>query len=107
LVRPGLPGLAKLRVYGKEGWMQVYEGIVKDRVVLLPEDVHLDEGLRVEVRIPEAGQETPEEGYKRRLIEVGLLAEIRRPSGPWTDQDRAPIKVKGKPLSEQIMEERR
>jgi hypothetical protein len=87
--------------------MQVYEGIVKDRVVLLPEDVHLDEGLRVEVRIPEAGQETPVELYKKRLVEVGLLEEIRRPSRPRTDQDRTPIKVKGKPLSEQIMEERR
>ena len=87
--------------------MQVYEGIVKDRVVLLPEDVHLDEGLRVEVRIPEAGEETPEALYKRRLMDVGLLGEIRRPSGPGTDQDRTPIQVKGKPLSEQIMEERR
>jgi hypothetical protein len=87
--------------------MQVYEGIVKDRVVLLPEYVHLDEGLRVEVRILEAGQETPEGLYKKRLMEVGLLGEIRRPSGPVMDQDRTPIKVKGKPLSEQIMEERR
>jgi hypothetical protein len=106
-VGPDFPDLAKLRVYGQEDWMQVYEGIVKDRVVLLPEDVHLDEGLRVEVRIPETGQETLEELYKKRLIEAGLLEEIRRPSGPWTDQDRTPIKVKGKPLSEQIMEERR
>jgi len=48
-----------------------------------------------------------EELYKKRLVEVGLLEEIRRPSRPWTDQDRTPIKVKGKPLSEQIMEERR
>jgi hypothetical protein len=29
--------------------MQVYEGIVQDRVVVLPEGVHLDDGLRVEV----------------------------------------------------------
>ena len=87
--------------------MRVYKGIVKDRVVLLPEGVHLDEGLRVEVRVPEAGQETPEESYKKQLVEVGLLQEIRQPSRPWTDQDRTPIKVKGKPLSEQIMEERR
>jgi hypothetical protein len=87
--------------------MQVYEGVVKDRVVLLPEGVHLDEGLRVEVWVPEAGQETPEELYKKQLVEVGLLEEIGRPSRPWTDQDRTPIKVKGEPLSEHIMEERR
>lgn len=87
--------------------MQVYEGIVKDRVVLLPENVHLDEGLRVEIRIREAGQESPEELFKKHLVKVGLLEEIRRPSGPLADQDRTPIQVEGKPLSEQIMEERR
>lgn len=87
--------------------MQVYEGIVKDRVVLLPEDVHLDEGLRVEVRIREAGQGSPEELFKKRLVEVDLLEKIRRPSWPLAGQDRTPIQVKGKSLSEQIMEERR
>lgn len=87
--------------------MQVYEGIVKDQVVLLPKDVHLDEGLRVEVRIRETGQESPEELFKKRLVEAGLLEEIRKPSRPLAEQDRTPIQVKGKPLSEQIMEERR
>lgn len=87
--------------------MQVYEGIVKDRVVLLPENVHLDEGQRVEIRIREAGQESPEELFRKRLVEVGLLEDIRRPSRPLADRDRTPIQVKGKPLSEEIMEERR
>ena len=87
--------------------MRVYEGIVKDRVVLLPEDVHLDEGLRVEIRIRETGQDSPEELFKKHLVEVGLLEEIKKPSSPLADQDRTPIQVKGKPLSEQIMEDRR
>ena len=87
--------------------MQVYEGIVKDRVVLLPDDVHLDEGQRVEIRIREAGQDSPEELFKKRLVEAGLLEEIKRASWPLADQDRTPIQVKGEPLSEQIMEERR
>ena len=30
--------------------MQVYEGVVQDRVVVLPEDVHLEDGLQVEIR---------------------------------------------------------
>jgi hypothetical protein len=38
--------------------LPIYEGIVKNRVVILPEDVQLDEGLRVEVRVPTPGQET-------------------------------------------------
>jgi predicted DNA-binding antitoxin AbrB/MazE fold protein len=87
--------------------MQVYEGIVKDRVVLLPNNVHLDEGQRVEIRIREVGHESPEELFKTRLVEVGLLEEIRRPSLPLAGQDRTLIQVKGKPLSEQIIEERR
>jgi hypothetical protein len=87
--------------------MQVYEGIVKDRVVLLPENVHLDEGLRVEVRVSTAEQESREEMFKERLVEAGLIERIRKPSWPLVEEDRIPIRVKGKPLSEQIVEERR
>jgi hypothetical protein len=87
--------------------MQVYEGIVQDRVVVLPEEVQLEDGLRVEIRIREASQASPEELFKKRLVEAGLVVEIKRPSLPVADQDRAPIPVRGKPLSEQIIEERR
>ena len=87
--------------------MQIYEGIVKDRVVLLPEDVHLDEGLRVEVRVSRAEQESREETFKKRLVEAGLITRIRKPSWPLAEEDRIPIQVKGQPLSEQIVEERR
>lgn len=87
--------------------MQVYEGIVKDQVVLLPKDVHLDEGLRVEVRVPKAGQESREEMFKKRLVEAGLMERTREPSWPLVEEDRIPIRVRGKPLSELIIEERR
>ena len=87
--------------------MQEYEGIVQDRVVILPEGVHLEEGLRVKIRIRETGQQSPEDLFKKRLVEGGLMERINRPSGSLADQDRTPIQVKGKPLSEQIIEERR
>ena len=87
--------------------MEIYEGIVKDRVVLLPEDVHLDEGLRVEVRVSRPEQESREETFKKRLVEAGLITRIRKPSWPLAEEDRIPIQVKGQPLSEQIVEERR
>lgn len=87
--------------------MEVYDGIVRDRVVVLREGVQLEEGLRVEIRLCETGQESPEELFKQRLVEVGLIERIKRPSWPLVDQDRTPIQVKGKPLSEQIIEERR
>ena len=87
--------------------MRVYEGIVKDQVVLLPNEVRLEDGLRVEVRVPKAGEESREEIFKRKLLEAGLLEEAKGPSRPLAEEDRVPIQVRGKPLSELIMEERR
>jgi len=87
--------------------MQVYEGIVKDQVVLLPEGVHLAEGLRVEVRVPRSGQESREAMFKKRLVEAGLLERITEPSWALVEENRTPIRVKGRSVSEQIIEERR
>jgi hypothetical protein len=53
--------------------MQVFEGIVKDRVIVLPEDVRLDEGVRVEVRVHEIEQGTSEDLYKQRLVQAAIL----------------------------------
>ncbi|MBI2875889.1 MAG: hypothetical protein HYY20_03305 [Candidatus Tectomicrobia bacterium] len=91
--------------------MPAYRGIVKDNVVVLPEGVHLDEGLIVEVRIPPveanpSGPDHPEDRFKQRLVELGLLKEIKIPSVV-PGGDRTPIQVKGKPLSQTIIEERR
>ncbi len=51
-----------------------------------------------------------EDGFERMMVESGLLAEI---PAPFTDADvesfrsYKPIEVKGKPVSETIIEERR
>ena len=92
--------------------MPVYRGVVKDSVVVLPKDVQLPEGATVEVCLAApssqaAEQEDLEELYKQRLLEVGLILEIRRPSRKPLSGDRTPITVQGKPLSEIIIEERR
>jgi len=88
--------------------LQVYEGIVQDRVVVLPKDVHLEDGLRVEIRVRQTESEPAEALLKQRLVEMGLLAKAGETGRPATKtQDRTPIRVKGKPLSEQIIEERR
>ena len=47
-----------------------------------------------------------EEQYKRKAMETGLIREFARPDYQATG-DRTPIKVTGKPLSEEIIEERR
>jgi tetratricopeptide (TPR) repeat protein len=49
-----------------------------------------------------------EEKLKRRLFEMGLLKEIKEPITDFTPyQNRTPIMVHGKPVSETILEDRR
>lgn len=57
--------------------MQVYAGVVKDRVVSLPEDVHLDEGLRAEVRVSVPRQEPSEDLFEQGLVEAGLMKKSK------------------------------
>jgi hypothetical protein len=96
--------------------MTAYHGIVKDNVVLLPEEVHLQDGTEVEVTIIPTtvnGQISPqtleaaEEASKQRLLEKGLPTEIKRPSRTEPKGDRTPIKVKGNPMSQMVIEDRR
>jgi hypothetical protein len=87
--------------------MQVYEGIVQDRVVVLPKSVHLVEGLRVEIRVPEPEQESLEDLFKQSLVEAGLIEEIRTSFAHILKEDRTLLRVEGQPLSQMIVEERR
>jgi hypothetical protein len=99
--------------------MTVYQGIVRDNVVLLPKEVHLQDGTKVEVsvvstvptavgdlRSPEA-LEAAEAAFKQHLFERGLIAEIKGPSPAEPKGTRKPIKVKGKPISQMVIEDRR
>jgi hypothetical protein len=53
-------------------------------------------------------KKTPEEEFKERLLEVGLLTEITPPLPPdAVPKDRRLISIEGKPVSELIIEERR
>jgi hypothetical protein len=66
----------------------------------------LRDRLRSEIASDVSEEAAAEERFKQRLLEKGLLKEIKRP--PYEAKgDRTPIKVKGKPLSEMIIEERR
>jgi hypothetical protein len=96
--------------------MTVYQGIVKGNVVLLPEEVHLQDGTKVEVTVVPAniqGHRSPEsleaaeEAFKQHLLEAGLILEIKRPPLTEPEGNRRPIKVKGKPMSQTIIEDRR
>ena len=80
------------------------DGILKPlRALDLPDNVH----VWIQI-IPPHGEEamTEENRFKLRLVELGLLREIRTPSGT-PEGDRTPIRVKGKSLSQTIVQERR
>jgi predicted DNA-binding antitoxin AbrB/MazE fold protein len=80
------------------------DGILKPLQALdLPDNVH----VWIQI-IPTHGEEAmaEENHFKLRLVELGLLREIRTPSDV-PEGDRTPIQVKGKSLSQTIIEERR
>jgi hypothetical protein len=91
--------------------MAIYRGVVQDNVVILPEDVQLPDGLVVEVNVPrqaveEVAEMEQEERFKQGLVERGLLGAIRRPA-PTPRAERTLIKIRGAPLSEEIIRDRR
>lgn len=90
---------------------EVYRGTVKGNVVVLPEGAKLAEGATVEVRVvapsdEEAAELDRERLLMRRLMEAGLLSRPK-PSPVLATNDRTPVHVRGRPLSEDILEERR
>ena len=92
--------------------MSTIYGVVRGKVVVLPEDAALPDGSTVEVRVvsPHSGRTEDAEAeaqFKQKLVELGLLAKVRPPAPIPADVDRTLIQVTGKPLSEMIIEERR
>ena len=80
------------------------DGILKPLQALnLPENAHV--WIQI-VPIPGEEESIRENRFKLRLLQRGLLREIRAPSGA-PEGDRTPIQVKGKSLSQAIIEERR
>ncbi len=47
-----------------------------------------------------------EERFKQKLLELGLLAEVKPPAGR-PEGNRTPVQVKGRPISRTIIKERR
>lgn len=92
--------------------MATVYGVVKGNIVVLPEHVALPDGQPVEVRIIGAedsstDDEQREDAFLQKLLDVGLLEEIKSPPRVPPVGDRSPISVKGIPLSQLIIEERR
>jgi hypothetical protein len=96
--------------------MAVYFGVVKGSRVELEGDAQITDGARVEVRpIPPEAQPAgtgaadtaeAERALLRELLAAGLLDQV--PTGETApDEPFEPVIVQGRPLSEQIIEERR
>jgi hypothetical protein len=85
--------------------MLVCHGVVKNNVIFIPPDqVQLAEGMTVEVRIPSL---STEEQFKHKLFELGLVTKIKNDFYKVPAEEQPLAQVQGKPLSQQIIEERR
>ena len=80
------------------------KGIYDGEKVTLLEPVSLPPDTAVEVLIPEQNAEL-ERAYWQRLLELGLLLEVRPP--PSDEQPFTPVTVTGPPISQTLIEERR
>ena len=82
--------------------------MVHDNRIELEGDVRLAEGTRVEVRPHPIGDvAADEEVAKARLRDAGLLAPAPVADDAGEDEEFEPVVVRGEPLSEQIIRERR
>ena len=88
--------------------MAVYYGVVRDNRIELEGGARLAEGTRVEVliRSDDTATRAAEEALLQDLLAEGLLEELpideAAPEEPFE-----PVTVRGRPLSERIIEERR
>jgi hypothetical protein len=84
-----------------------FDKVVEDVKALPPAQQQQLRVLLDTILAPAVPQLTEEE-FERKLVEVGVLSEIKPPITDFTPyQNRQPIETTGKPLSEVIIEERR
>lgn len=93
--------------------MAPYDGVVRDNVVVLPDDVRLPDGTPVEAppRVGGARDDDDSAAVDAELRAAGLLDEtpddLDVGAAATGRDDFEPVPFIGGPLSEQIIEERR
>ncbi len=93
--------------------MAVYDGVIRDNVVVLPDGMRLPDGTPVEVRPRVAGTRDDDDSaaVDAELRADGLLDEplddLDADAAATDRDDFEPVPFTGRPLSEQIIEERR
>ena len=83
---------------------------ILDRVLNVIQKLKPDELARVrhevEDRLKPDSSSDEEELFLQALLQAGLITEIKRPNRT-KKRDQQPVPIKGRPLSETIIEERR
>ena len=92
--------------------MRTYTGIVRDKKVILPEEARLREGSTVSVVVPddaidqEADETTREALARQDLRAAGLILDAPPAAGRQPARERRLIEVRGKPLSQVVIDGR-
>ena len=86
--------------------MNIVEAIYQNGVLKPLQDLDLPDNARVRLQVILVEESLTESRFKQRLVELGLLREIKPPTDVPEGEDRTPIQVKGKPLSQVVMEDR-
>jgi len=86
--------------------MTIVEAVYQKGILKPLQHLNLPNNTRVRVEVIPTGEMLAESRFKQHLVELGLLREVRVPL-EIIEEDRIPIEVKGKPLSQSIIEERR
>ena len=86
--------------------MVIVEAVYQKGILKPLQHLNLPDNTRVRVQVIPTEEMLKESRFKQHLVELGLLREVRVPLD-LLEEDRTPIEVKGKPLSQAIIEERR
>jgi len=86
--------------------MVIVEAVYQKGILKPLQNLNLPDNTRVRLQVIPTEEMLAESRFKQRLVELGLLREVRVPLDV-LGEDRTPIEVKGKPLSQVIIEERR
>lgn len=86
--------------------MKIVEAVYQEGILKPLQHLDLPENSRIRLQVIPAEEVLAENLFKHRLLELGLLREIRVPFET-KEKDRTPIEVNGQPLSQAIINERR
>ena len=83
------------------------ERVLEEVKALTPDEQRQVKNL-IDSLLNDSSSISPEDLLEQRLLEAGVIREIpKRIADSSNDDDFEPVEVKGKPLSETIIEERR